>query len=54
MDDAGLAERIRLAEATLLSRLIELTNREEHETGIDALEKAMQAIRTLKQERLGV
>jgi hypothetical protein len=48
-----LVDKIHTAEATLMARFGELTNREEDEPEINALEKAMKAIRTIKKKRLG-
>jgi len=48
-----LVGKICTAEAMLMTRFSELTNREEDETEINALEKAMKAIRTIKKKRLG-
>jgi len=48
-----LVDKIQTAETTLMARFSELTNREEDEPEINALEKAMKAIRIIKKKRLG-
>jgi len=48
-----LPERIQTAEMTLTSRLTELTNRAEDQIEVNALKRAINAIRTLKRKRLG-
>lgn len=48
-----LVDKIHTAEATLMTRLSELTDRKEDETELNALEKAIKAIRTIKKKRLG-
>ncbi len=51
-DTARFQERISVAEGTLMARLLELSNRPEHKVETRAAEKALRALRTLKQERL--
>jgi len=52
-DDVYLGDRIQLTEGKLWGRFLELTNREEDEVEVEALEAALRAIHTLKRERLG-
>ena len=51
-DDSRLVDRIELAEGTLLARLLDLTNCEEDQEEIVAVEDALRAIRILRRERL--
>ena len=51
-DNALLEQRIRKAEELLVTRWLELTNRDEHGFEIEAIVSALRAIRTLKRERL--
>jgi hypothetical protein len=51
-DVARLPERIRSAEETLMARFLELTNREEDEVEIEAVEHALKAMHMLRRERL--
>jgi hypothetical protein len=52
-DKTRLVDRIETAEGTLMARFLELSNREEAEVEINALEKAIKTIRILKKKRLG-
>ena len=52
-DDVRLGDRIQLAEGKLLGRFLQLTNREEDEVEIEAVEAALMAIHTMQRERLG-
>lgn len=52
-DKARIEERIRVAEGTLMARLLELPKGPEHQAEIKALEDALKAMVNLKQERFG-
>jgi hypothetical protein len=52
-DHVRIEERIRVAEDTLMARLLELPNRPEHLPEIRAVEDALKAMVNLKQERFG-
>jgi uncharacterized protein (UPF0128 family) len=52
-DNTRLVGRIVTAEGTLMARFLQLSNREEDEVEISALEKAIKTIRILKKKRLG-
>jgi hypothetical protein len=52
-DNALLEQRIRKAEEVLVTRWLELTNRNEHGFEIEAIVSALKAVRILKRERLG-
>lgn len=52
-DKTRLVDRIHTAEGTLMARFLQLSNREEDEAELNALEKAIKTIRTLKKRRLG-
>jgi hypothetical protein len=52
-DYARIEERIRVAEGTLMARLLELPKSPEHIPEIQALEDALKAMVNLKQERFG-
>ena len=52
-DHARIEERIRVAEDTLMVRLLELPKVPEHQAEIKALEDAVKAMVNLKQERFG-
>jgi hypothetical protein len=51
-DNTLLEQRIRKAEEVLVTRWLELTNRNEHGFEIEAIVSALKAVRTLKRERL--
>jgi hypothetical protein len=52
-DHARIEERIRVAEETMMARLLELPKSPEHLPEIKALEDALKAMVNLKQERFG-
>ena len=52
-DHARIEERIRLAEQTLMARLLELPKVPEYQVEIRALEDALKAMLNLKRERFG-
>ena len=52
-DHTQIEGRIRVAEGTLMARLLELPKGPEHRPEIKALEDALKAMVNLKQERFG-
>ena len=52
-DHARIEERIRVAEGTLMARLLELPRVREHQVEIKALEDSLKAMLDLKRERFG-
>lgn len=52
-DNARLERRIRVAERTLMARLLELTNRQADRVEIEAVERALRTLFTIKRNRLG-
>jgi hypothetical protein len=52
-DHARIEERIRVAEDTLMARLLELPRVPEYQAEIKALEDALEEMVNLKQERFG-
>ena len=53
-DNRRLTERIQVAEETLMRRFTKLSNREEHERELRAIENAVTALAGIKRERLGL